>query len=133
MLAARLEHAGATGKRGDVGHIFESFVFAEVLKSYYNDGIVKPPLYYYRDTDKNEIDLLVEDGDLLHPVEIKTTSDPTKSMVKAFRCLDNIPRQKDRDGRGDLFCQRTASADRKCLDPAGSNDLAAIFANDRYL
>lgn len=47
------------------GPIFESFVFAEILKSYYNDGIVKPPLYYYRDADKNEIDLLIEEGDRL--------------------------------------------------------------------
>ena len=76
------------------GHIFESFVFAEILKSYYNDGIVKPPLYYYRDTDKNEIDMVIADGDYLHPIEIKTTSDPTKSMVKAFRHLENIPGKK---------------------------------------
>ncbi|ULQ58704.1 DUF4143 domain-containing protein [Brucepastera parasyntrophica] len=79
-------------------HIFESFVFAEVLKSYYNDGIVKPPLYYYRDKDKNEIDLLIEDGDTLHPVEIKTSSDPTKSMVSAFHVLDKIPNKKIGDG-----------------------------------
>ena len=84
------------------GHIFESFVFAEVLKSYYNDGIVKPPLYYYRDTNKNEIDLLVENGDVLHPIEIKTTSDPTKSMVKAFHCLDSIPVKKA--GMGAVVC-----------------------------
>jgi len=76
------------------GHIFESFVFAEVLKSYYNDGIVKPPLYYYRDKDKNEIDLLVEDGGILYPVEIKTTGDPDKSMVKAFRYIEDIPGKK---------------------------------------
>ena len=80
------------------GHIFESFVFTEVLKSYYNDGIVKPPLYYYRDKDKNEIDLLVEDGGTLHPIEIKTTSDPTKSMVKAFRHIEDIPGKKVGDG-----------------------------------
>jgi predicted AAA+ superfamily ATPase len=73
------------------GHMFESFVFGEILKSYYNDGIVKPPLYYYRDKDKNEIDLLISDGNTLHPIEIKTTSDPTKSMTSAFRCIDNIP------------------------------------------
>jgi hypothetical protein len=73
------------------GHIFESFVFGEILKSYYNDGIVKPPLYYYRDKDKSEIDLLISDGGFLHPVEIKATSDPTKSMTNAFRCLNNIP------------------------------------------
>jgi len=84
------------------GHMFESFVFAEVLKSYYNDGIVKPPLYYYRDKDKNEIDLLIEDGETLYPVEIKTTSDPTKAMVKAFRCVAEIPGK--RLGPGAVVC-----------------------------
>jgi len=84
------------------GHIFESFVFAEVLKSYYNDGIVKPPLYYYRDKDKNEIDLLIEDGEILYPVEIKTSSDPKKSMVSAFACLDAIPAKKI--GEGAIVC-----------------------------
>jgi predicted AAA+ superfamily ATPase len=84
------------------GHIFESFVFAEILKSYYNDGIVNPPLYYYRDMDKKEIDLLIEDGGMLHPVEIKTCSDPKKSMVSAFRCLDNIPGKKA--GTGAIIC-----------------------------
>ena len=72
------------------GHIFESFVFAEVLKSYYNSGVTRPPLHYYRDVDKNEIDLLVADGDTLHPVEIKTTSDPQKAMVRSFDRLKNV-------------------------------------------
>ena len=84
------------------GHIFESFVFAEVLKSYYNDGIVKPPLYYYRDKDKNEIDLVIEDGSILYPIEIKTSSDPTKSMVGAFRLLDGIPGKET--GTGAVIC-----------------------------
>ena len=84
------------------GHIFESFVFAEILKSYYNDGVVKPPLFYYRDKDKNEIDLLIEDGGTLYPVEIKTTSDPQKSMTKAFRYLDNIPDKEI--GEGAVIC-----------------------------
>jgi len=84
------------------GHIFESFVFAEILKSYYNDGIVKPPLYYYRDKDKNEIDLLIENGDILHPVEIKTTSDPKRSMINAFRYLNHIPGKTI--GEGAVIC-----------------------------
>lgn len=84
------------------GHIFESFVFAEVLKSYYNDGNVRPPLYYYRDKDKNEIDLVIEDGDTLHPVEIKTTSDPTKAMIRAFEYLEKIPGKKI--GEGAVIC-----------------------------
>jgi predicted AAA+ superfamily ATPase len=84
------------------GHIFESFVFAEILKTYYNDGIVKPPLYYYRDKERNEIDLLIDEGGTLYPVEIKTTSDPTKSMVKAFRCIANVPGKAR--GQGAVVC-----------------------------
>ena len=84
------------------GHIFESFVVAEILKTYYNDGIVKPPLYFYRDTDKNEIDLVIEDGDFLYPVEIKTTSDPTRAMARSFRILDGIPTKKT--GTGAVIC-----------------------------
>ena len=85
-----------------MGHIFETFVFGEILKSYYNDGVVKPPLYYFRDKDKNEIDIVIEDGDVLHPVEIKTSSDPTKSMVNSFRLLDGIPGKQT--GTGALVC-----------------------------
>jgi predicted AAA+ superfamily ATPase len=84
------------------GHIFETFVFGEILKSYYNDGLVKPPLYYYRDKEKNEIDLVIEDGGTLYPVEIKASSDPTKSMVKSFGLLENIPGKKV--GTGAIVC-----------------------------
>jgi predicted AAA+ superfamily ATPase len=84
------------------GHIFESFVFAEVLKSYYNDGNVTPPLYYYRDKEKNEIDLIIKDGGTLHPVEIKTTSDPLRSMVSAFSLLEKLSGIKV--GTGAVVC-----------------------------
>ncbi|GHU50145.1 ATPase [Clostridia bacterium] len=84
------------------GHIFESFVFGEILKSYYNDGDVMPPLYYYRDKDKNEIDLLVEDGGTLHPIEIKTTSDPNKQMTRAFRYVEEIAGKAV--GEGAVIC-----------------------------
>ena len=84
------------------GHIFKTFVFTEILKSYYNDGIVKPPLYYYRDKEKREIDLVIENGQTLYPIEIKTSSDPKKSMVKSFGALDKIPGKKR--GAGAVIC-----------------------------
>ncbi len=84
------------------GHMFETFVFDEILKSYYNDGIVEPPLYYYRDKDRNEIDLVIQNGDTLHPVEIKTSSDPTKSTIGAFRLLSRIPGRSV--GTGAVVC-----------------------------
>jgi len=101
------------------GHMFESFVFGEILKSYYNDGIVNPPLYYYLDKDKNEIDLLILNGDTLHPIEIKSTSDPTKSMIKAFRYIENIPGKKT--GPGAVIClakERLPLTDNVWLLPA---------------
>jgi len=102
------------------GQMFESFVFSEILKSYYNDGVTKPPLYYYRDIDKKEIDLLIEDGDVLYPIEIKTTSDPKKSMVSAFHCLENIPGKKV--GPGAVIClakERLPLQDNIWILPAG--------------
>ena len=101
------------------GHMFETFVVGEILKSYYNDGIVKPPLYYYRDKDKNEIDLLISDGDTLYPMEIKTTSDPTKSMISAFNRLSNIPLKKT--GTGAIIClakERLPLTDNTWILPA---------------
>ena len=95
------------------GHIFETFVIGEIIKSYYNDGIVNPPLFYYRDNDKNEINLIIEDGGTLYPIEIKTTADPNKPMVKAFDRVGKIPGKTL--GSGAIVCMA------KELLPLGDN------------
>ena len=71
------------------GQFFETFVVSEIIKSYYNQGIIEPPLYFYRDTNQKEIDLIIADGNTLYPVEIKTTATPTKKMAKSFEVLKN--------------------------------------------
>ena len=59
------------------GAFFETYVVTEIVKSYYNAG--KPvDLYYYRDINKKEIDLLVVEGDKLYPIEIKKGKAPDK-------------------------------------------------------
>ena len=72
------------------GAFFESFVVSEIIKSYYNKGILEPPLYFYRDKDMNEIDLLIEDGGFLYPIEMKKHADPQKRDMDAFAVLDKI-------------------------------------------
>lgn len=84
------------------GPVFETFVISEVLKSFCNDGNCRPPLFYYRDKDKREIDLIIQQGEVLHPVEIKAGSDPDRSMISAFALLDNIPVMKR--GEGAVVC-----------------------------
>jgi predicted AAA+ superfamily ATPase len=84
------------------GAFFESFVVAEIIKSYYNRGVLDLPLYFYRDKDMNEIDLVIEDNATLYPLEIKKHADPQKSDTKAFHLLDKIPNRKR--GSGGVIC-----------------------------
>ena len=83
------------------GAFFETFTVMEVLKSYCNEGVLDPPLYYYRDQDKNEIDLLIHQNGKLHPVEIKTSSTPTKSDIHAFRHIEKLDLVR---GEGGVIC-----------------------------
>lgn len=73
------------------GAFFESFIVSEVIKSYYNRGVLEPPIYFYRDKEMNEIDLVIENAGVLHPLEIKKHADPTKKDIEAFSVLDKIP------------------------------------------
>lgn len=76
------------------GNIFETFVISEIIKSYINTGNTRPPLYFYRDKDKKEIDLIIEVEDKLYPIEIKETTKPSLSMIKSFDILKNISDKK---------------------------------------
>lgn len=84
------------------GAFFESFVVAEILKSYANSGVLDPPLYFYRDKEQNEIDLLLARDQTLYPLEIKKHADPKLGDVKAFAVLDKIPGITR--GPGGLIC-----------------------------
>lgn len=84
------------------GAFFETFVVAEVLKSYYNAGVLEPSLYYYRDKDAKEVDILIEQNGVLYPVEIKKTANPGKEHIKNFLVLEKI---KDVTiGTGGIIC-----------------------------
>lgn len=84
------------------GAFFESFVISEIVKSYYNRGFLDLPLYFYRDRDMNEIDLLIEENGILYPIEMKKHADPRKKDIEAFDLLDKIPGVKR--GPGGVVC-----------------------------
>ena len=87
------------------GQFFETFVVSEIIKSFYNKGI-EPPIYFYRDTNQKEIDLLIEYDRTLYPVEIKTSASPDKKMVKTFSILkDNLPESEIKIGTGVIINQ----------------------------
>lgn len=84
------------------GKFFETFIISEIIKSYYNVGIIDPPLYFYRDKDMREIDLLIEENGTLYPLEIKKHADPVKKDVAAFKVLDEM--QNIKRGEGGVIC-----------------------------
>lgn len=70
------------------GAFLETYAVAEIVKSYYNAG-KQPDLYYYRDIDKKEIDLLAVKPDKLYPIEIKKSKAPN-NPDKYFHVLDKF-------------------------------------------
>lgn len=85
------------------GHVFETFVVSEVLKSYMNAGGNVRDVWFYRDAKKREIDLVIQEGHVLHPVEIKTSSTVRIDAIKHFGCLEGLSGYEV--GYGHVVCQ----------------------------
>lgn len=73
------------------GDFFETWVVSEIYKSYINSG-KRPPIYFYRDSNKKEIDLIIEKNNTVYPIEIKKSSAP-KDAIKNFTVLSPIERE----------------------------------------
>lgn len=71
------------------GAMLETWAINEIVKSYQNRGI-RPPLYFYRDREKREIDLLIVRNGKYYPVEIKKSASPDKGDVKRFSVLKKL-------------------------------------------
>lgn len=80
------------------GAIFETYVVSEIIKSYAHN-IKEPNIYYYRDKDKREIDVIIERNGKLYPIEIKKSSNPDKSAIKNFSVIS-----EDNLGNGAVVC-----------------------------
>ena len=93
------------------GNFFENFVVVEIIKSYYNKGELRPPVYFYRDKEKREIDLIIEENGKLYPIEIKKTAKPSKEMIDNFKVLEGVKEI----GEGAIICmyERVMSLDEK--------------------
>lgn len=72
------------------------------MKTYHNSA-KECYMWYYRDKNNNEVDLIIESDGILHPMEIKRTANPGSELTRAFKILDNssVPR-----GTGAVLCMR---------------------------
>ena len=82
------------------GALLENFTVSEILKGYHNAGRA-PYLYFYRDRDAKEIDVIMEGDGKLCPLEIKKTATPDKRIIRTFGVIDKSPLQL---GTGAVLC-----------------------------
>lgn len=84
------------------GAILENYVVAEIRKTYMNCGR-EPYLYYYRDKDAKEIDIVLEHDGVINPIEIKKTSNPGTELTKVFALLDKASVSRS---KGAVICMK---------------------------
>jgi predicted AAA+ superfamily ATPase len=82
------------------GAMLETYVVSEIIKSYWHNGR-RANIFFYRDKDLKEIDLLIEENGMLYPIEIKKNSTPNKRMIASFSCLNKLELPV---GHGALIC-----------------------------
>ncbi|MBQ9357947.1 MAG: ATP-binding protein [Abditibacteriota bacterium] len=82
------------------GALLENFAVSEILKGYRNAGL-EPYLFFYRDRDAKEIDLVLESDGRLCPLEIKKTATPDKRLTRVFGVIDKSPLKR---GTGAIIC-----------------------------
>lgn len=95
------------------GALLENYTVSEIVKSYHNCGY-EPFLYYYRDKDTKEIDLIIEGDGKLYPLEIKKTATPDRRIVKVFDVINKSALVR---GTGAVLCtsERLSAFDRDNL------------------
>ena len=71
------------------GAVLETWILGELLKSWRHNGL-RAPFYYYRDTDQNEIDLLIVQDGTVYPLEFKKNASPDKGAVRHFSALAKL-------------------------------------------
>lgn len=95
------------------GALLENFAVSELMKGYQNAGL-EPYLYFYRDRDAKEIDVLLEGDGRLYPLEVKKTALPDRRIVRTFDVIEKSPLQR---GTGAILCmaQEFSAIDRNNL------------------
>ena len=95
------------------GALLENYTVSEIMKSYQNAGL-EPYIYFYRDRDAKEIDVLLEHDGKLFPLEIKKTASPDQRLTRVFSIIDKSPLQV---GTGAILCmaEKLSAFDRDNL------------------
>ncbi len=79
------------------GNLVESFVITELAKHFFNKAET-PPLYFWRDSNGNEVDCIVEQGACLNPVEIKSGQTISSDYFEGLHYWSKLTTSEQRNG-----------------------------------
>lgn len=99
--AEELEHGPLAGA------MTETWAFGQLMRRFHHVGVI-PNLSYYRDNNGAEVDFLLEDGDTIYPMEVKSSSSPHRNDLKGCRA---IPLGASRLGGGLVLCTAEGMSD----------------------
>ncbi len=91
--------------RGAVSQtVLENYAAAEILKSFSGIFNREQRLYYYRDKEGNEVNLVLQDEGRLHPILVRRSVNPDNMLTKTFRVLEkaSVPL-----GHGAVLCMHS--------------------------
>ena len=72
-----------------MGTLFENLVVMDCLKAQLNQGKM-PSLYFYRDSNGLEVDILWQDGRILKPIEVKASATYNASLLKSLKKFKTV-------------------------------------------
>lgn len=78
------------------GHLFENLVVLELMKAHYNKGL-EPHMYFYRDHGQLEIDVVIQQGSELIPIEIKSSSTFHRDFLKNLKKFQTLTHRTIQD------------------------------------
>ncbi len=75
------------------GHLFENLIVLELMKARCNQG-KDPQLYYYRDSQKHEVDVIFKEGNFLIPIEIKSAQTFHPQLIRKVNLFQELVGQR---------------------------------------
>lgn len=100
------------------GAYFENFVMNQLtIKNQLSSN--ERNIYFYRDIDRNEVDILLEDGEGITPLEVKLSANPNKRDVEKFKVLDKLNRKIKNGGIVCLIDSVYPVNERNSIIPVG--------------
>jgi hypothetical protein len=79
------------------GNLFENLIVLELVKGRYNQGL-DPQLFFYRDSNGREVDVIFQDGHELIPIEIKSSATYSGNYLKSLNLFRDMAKGRSPGG-----------------------------------